>query len=283
MKMRTIRTLLLLLPVLVAAGAAWGSERPERIWILPFAERQPDPALEHLRDALPALLAVAVSASDDFHSVVEREDLDSVLSEQRLGLEHLTEPDTRDRVGRLLGATVIVTGSFSREGTQLHVTMRALDLESGIVVSTADDRGAATQPGALVSGLYRRLAVGLGRRLPELAPLTIDEAPLSNLHFMKGLGHYYSARYSQAVAEFLSAAEDAPLADVSRFWLANAYLAERQYSHACLELIRLTGLPLKGVPVRQVASRLAECERHLSREELSLIRDIAGRSDRSSR
>ena len=133
----------------------------------------------------------------------------------------------------------MVTGSFVRQGPQLHVTMRASDVETGIVASTADGAGPVSQPGVLIGSLYRRLAGDLGRRLPELAPHQIDEAPLSNLHFMKGLGHYHSARYSHALAEFMLAAEDGRLTDISRLWLAKAYLAQRKYSHACLELTRL--------------------------------------------
>lgn len=264
-----------------ASRSAWGAGDPERIWILPFTQGQPDPELEYLQDALPALLAVAVSGAGGPHWVVEREELDVVLSEQSLTLEGLTSPETRQRVGRLLGATVMVTGSFLRQGPQLHLTMRATDLETGIVASAADGLGVVGQPGALVSSLYRRLASDLGRRLPEPVPYQIDEAPLSNLHFMKGLGHYHSARYSHSIAEFMLAAEDLRLADIARLWLARAYLARHQYSHACLELVKLMNGAPPAAQARDVAASLRECERHVSREDMRLIRDMAGRRDRT--
>jgi TolB-like protein len=275
MKAKIVRALLVLpLSALLFAPLA-RADGPERIWILPFTQLQPDPALEYLQDALPGLLAAAISESSDVHSVVEREKLDLLLSEQALTLERLTSPETRQRIGTLLGATVLITGSFFREGEQLHVTMRASDLENGHVASTADASGDADHPGALISDLYNRLSRGLGRQLPDLARDRIDHAPLSNLHFMKGLGHYYGARYSHSVAEFTIAAEEEQLADISRLWLANAYLAQRQYSHACLELARLTDRTSRNVSARDVAAKMRECERRLGGEDMRLIRDMA--------
>jgi hypothetical protein len=272
-------TLMLAIP---ASPVARGSEGEERIWILPFTALRPDPPLSHLEDALPALLAVAITGSGGRHAVVEREQLNRVLSEQSLSLEGLTWPAARHRVGRLLGATVMITGSFLLEGDELHLTMRALDLETGFVASTADGRGAANEPGALVADLYRRLAAGRGRTLPELAADRIDEAPLSNLHFMKGLGHYHSARYSLSVAEFMQAAADRPLADVSRLWMARAYLAQRQYSHACLELARLEHSVSARVRASDVEEGLRECGQQLRSEDMKLIRDLA-RRERTAR
>jgi hypothetical protein len=273
---------LVLVSMVLAPSFAWGSDGQERIWILPFAGRQADPALEYLEDALPALLAAAVSEAGGRHIVIEREALNEVLGEQSLSLEGLSAPGTSQRVGRLLGATVMISGSFSREGPQLHVTLHATDLESGVVASTADGRGPIGQPGALLVDLYRRMAGDLGRPLPALSPDQIDETPLSNLHFMKGLGHYYSARYSHALAEFILAAEDKQLTDVSGLWLAKAYLAERRYSHACLELARLMDSASASV-VREVAAGLRECEPHLGREDKEMMRNMLGGRKRTGK
>jgi hypothetical protein len=100
---------------------------------------------------------------------------------------------------------------------------------------------------------------------------------------MKGLGHYFGARYNHAVAEFMLAGEETRLAGLSRFWLAKAYLAQRQYSHACLELARMTHQSPRGVPAADVAAVARECEPHLSSDELRMIRGMAGPRARTSR
>lgn len=250
-----------------------------RIWIRPFENPRADASIEYLEQALPALLAVAVSRSDK-HAVVDRQHLNQVLAEQSLTLEGLTSPETRHKIGRLAGATVMINGSFVRQEPDLLLSMRATDLETGIVIAAAEDTGPAAQPGRLVSKLYRRLARDLDRRLPDLGPDQIDEAPLSNLHFMRGLGYYYSARYNQALVEFMEAAHEEKLADVSRLWLANAYMAQHKYSHAWLELSRLKRDASGNLPEGDVETKMRACEKHLRAGELDIIRNLAALGSR---
>lgn len=259
-----------------ALRLAWAGDRPPRVWILPFDNPEADASVTHLEEAIPALLAVAISRSDQ-HVVVDRQHLNQVLAEQSLTLEGLIAPNTRHEVGKLLGATVMISGSFVKQGQDLLITMRASDLRSGMVTATAEARGPAGQVGRLVSDLYRRLARDLGRRLPDLRADQIDAVPLSNLHFMRGLGYYYSARYHQALAEFLQATQEKPLADISRLWLANSYLAQGEYDHAYLELTRLRRGGSRNFRQEEIEAKMRACENHLSAEEMERIRELAAR------
>ena len=258
----------------MALHLAWAGDRPSRLWILPFDNPEADASVAHLEEAIPALLAVATSQSDR-HAVVDRQHLNQVLAEQSLTLEGLIAPKTRHEVGRLLGATVMIGGSFVKHGQDLLITMRASDLESGMVTATAEARGPAGHVGRLVSELYRRLVRDLGRRLPDLRADQIDDVPLSNLHFMRGLGYYYSARYNQALAEFLQATREKPLADISRLWLANSYLAQAEYAHAYLELTRLTLGGSRNFRQGEIEAKMRACEKHLSADDVKRIRELA--------
>ncbi len=260
-----------LLTVQICALLLAAAPLEPRIWILGFENPREDASLEYLEQALPALLAVAVSRSDK-HAVVDRRHLDQVLAEQSLTLEGLTSPETRHKIGRLAGATVMISGSFVKQELDLLLSMRATDLETGLVIAAGEETGPAAQPGRLVSQLYRRLVRDLDRRLPDLGPDQIDEAPLSNLHFMRGLGYYYGARYNQAVGEFMEAAREEKLANISRLWLANAYMAQHEYAHAWLELSRLK-------PEGDVEAKLRVCEKHLRPAELDVIRNLERSSD----
>ena len=257
-----------------ALHLAWAGDRPSRIWILPFDNPEADASVAHLEEAIPALLAVAMSQSDR-HAVVDRQLLNQVLAEQSLTLEGLIAPKTRHEVGKLLGATVMISGSFVKHGQDLLITMRASDLESGMVTATAEARGPAGHVGRLVSELYRRVVRDLGRRLPDLRADQIDDVPLSSLHFMRGLGYYYSARYNQALAEFLQATREKPLADISRLWLANSYLAQAEYAHAYLELTRLRLGGSRNFRQAEIEAKMRACEKHLSAEDVQRIRELA--------
>jgi tetratricopeptide (TPR) repeat protein len=235
----------------MALHLAWAGDRPPRLWILPFDNPGADPSGAYLEEAIPA------------------------LAEQSLTLEGLTAPHAKHEVGKLLGATVMISGSFVKHGPHLLVTMRASDIESGMVTATAETRGPAGQVGRLVSDLYRRLARDLGRGLPDLRVDQIDDVPLSNLHFMRGLGYYYSARYHQALAEFMQATREKPVADIARLWLANAYLAQEEYDHAYLELIRLQLVGSRNFRQGEIEAKMRACEKHLSADEAERIRAMA--------
>jgi TolB-like protein len=275
MKPSRVQVLLVLIMAIVVRLAE-ADERPPRIWILPFQQLQADSSLGYLEDGLPALLAVAISQSAAY-AVVDRQQVNHLLAEQSLTLEHLTSPDARHRVGRLLGATVMITGSFVRQDPHILITMRASDIETGVITLTAEARGPARQPGNLVDQLYRQLVTRLGNRFPDVVPSQIDEAPLANLHFMKGLGHYYSARHSHALAEFLLAGEDQGLTDIARFWLAKTYVAERQFVHAYLELTRIVRGGSSNVREEEVAALVRACEEYLSPEDVKIVRELAAR------
>jgi TolB-like protein len=260
----------------IALRLAWAGERAPRVWILPFDNPAGDASVAHLEEGIPALMATALSHSDR-HPVVDRQHLNQVLAELSLTLEGLTAQNARIETGKLLGATAMIGGSFVKQGQDLLITMQASDVETGIVTATAETRGPARQLGQLVSELYRRLSRDLGRRLPSLGADQIDDAPVSNLHFMRGLGYYYSARYNQALAEFMHAAREEKLADIAGLWLANAYLAQEQYDHAYLELSRLRPGAARNSHRAEVEAKMRTCERHLSAETLKMIRDLAAR------
>jgi len=266
----------LLLPAVMALHLAWAADRPTCIWILPFDNPKAAVSVEYLEEVFPALLAVAVSQSEE-HAVVDRRHVNQVLAEQSLTLKGLVAQDAKQRVGKLLGATVMITGSFVERGTDLLVTARASDVETAVVMATAEAQGSPGQLGRLVGEVYRQLARGLGGQLPDLRADLIDEAPLSNLHFMRGLGYYFSARHNQALAEFLQAAREEPLTDIARLWLANAFLAQEQYGHAYLELRRLTVGGSRNVWKAEIDAKIRTCERHLSGQEVELIRELAAR------
>jgi hypothetical protein len=259
-----------------AVDAAHAGDGPPRVWIVPFEQRHEDADLEYLKEALPALLSVALSESDNY-ALVDRQHLDHLLAEQSLTLEGLTSADAHLRIGRILGATVMVTGSFARYNGGLLLTVRATDVQQGVITVTAEASGSVSQLPELVGHLYRALARELGKEATDLGPHRIDSAPLSNLHFMKGLGHYYSARFGPALSEFMLAAEDGHLSQIAQLWLANTYLAQREYVHAYLELSTLLQGGWGALSEKEISEKMRACEKHLNPEDAEFIRQLVER------
>ncbi len=68
--------------------------------------------------------------------VVERAQLDTVMKEQALGAGGVTESATAARLGKLLGARLVITGSVSRLGNSYHLSTEMVDAESGEILAS---------------------------------------------------------------------------------------------------------------------------------------------------
>ena len=67
-------------------------------------------------------------------TVIERRHLMSVLSEQKLSSTSLFDPESVEKIGRILGVQALVTGSITDLGAEMKVHARLLSVESGRVI-----------------------------------------------------------------------------------------------------------------------------------------------------
>lgn len=69
---------------------------------------------------------------------LERSMLRALLSEQRLGQTGALDPATLKRIGRVLSADGIVTGSFVTIGREVVVNARLINTETGVIVAASE-------------------------------------------------------------------------------------------------------------------------------------------------
>lgn len=67
----------------------------------------------------------------DTYTVVERERLRLVLEELKLGTTSLVDESTRLRLGKLVGATLMVFGGYQAIGDIVRLDVRLVEVESG--------------------------------------------------------------------------------------------------------------------------------------------------------
>jgi len=65
------------------------------------------------------------------YTVVERERLRLVLDELKLGTTSLVDESTRLRLGKLVGATLMVFGGYQTIGDTVRLDLRLVEVESG--------------------------------------------------------------------------------------------------------------------------------------------------------
>jgi TolB-like protein len=71
---------------------------------------------------------------------LERSMLRALMSEHRLGLSGALDPATLKRLGRVLSADGIVTGSFTTIGREVVVNARLINAETGVIVAASERR-----------------------------------------------------------------------------------------------------------------------------------------------
>ncbi|MGE3176398.1 MAG: CsgG/HfaB family protein [Vicinamibacterales bacterium] len=120
-------------------------------------------------------------------SVIERAQLEAILQEQRLGQSGLTNPATAAKVGQLLGAQLIMTGSitqFSIERTQLGIRgiggayskaeskldVRLVDTTTGEVLIATDGTGSKRMGGGYFKGVSGERTFDAGAAAEALRP-----------------------------------------------------------------------------------------------------------------
>lgn len=114
--------------------------------------------------ALSELLMPHFVKSSDF-IVVERTALNKVLEEQRLQITGAIDSHTAVRIGRILGAQVLLLGNVEKLGGKYHVTARLVDAQTGEVVSVGYAELSAAlfedEAKTFLTSIPKRQAIGL--------------------------------------------------------------------------------------------------------------------------
>ncbi len=72
--------------------------------------------------------------------VVEREKIDTILKEHKLADSGLMDKKSASKIGKLVSANIILTGSFAKKSNQWNVNLRLVDVSTGIIISAINDK-----------------------------------------------------------------------------------------------------------------------------------------------
>jgi len=71
------------------------------------------------------------------YTVVDRSNIDAVLSEQNFQMSGYVDDDAFVSIGKFIGAQVVITGSISRTGSQKRMVVKAIDVLTSKILSMA--------------------------------------------------------------------------------------------------------------------------------------------------
>lgn len=223
----TLRRFVILLMMAMAAAvpAPLRAQTPasRRILVMPFDNVKREASIVWVGEAAAVLLADDLNALGT--AAITRE-------ERREAFERLQLPPTTTltdatviRIGQLVGAAEVITGSVQMEGETLVVHTRGIALETGRISHDLIERGPAAEMFATFDRLARRLAPAQAstRAGPKVPPLAVFES------YIKGL----LAETPATAINYLSAAISAqPTFDRARLALWEVYADQGDHVHA---------------------------------------------------
>ncbi len=215
-----MRALLLSLIASIAlAGPAAAAD--VRVAVLEFTNASADAELAPLGKGLQSMLTTDLAGIEAV-DLVERARLTEIRTEIDLGQSAYVDPETAVRMGKLAGATHLLTGSFTVVGAQMRLDARLFGVQDGAVLLGEEITGETEAFFELEKELVRKLVSALGLQLAAR-----ERAAVARIHtadfeafssFSRGIDLFDREAYDDAVEQLRDATsrdEDFKLARVT--------------------------------------------------------------------
>src|SRR5260370_37911519 len=85
-------------------------------------------------------MLISELAANPAARVVEREQIEKLLAEQHLGAAGKVTPETAAKIGKLVGARYVITGSFIYFYGDFRLDTRIINVETSEIVKVESDR-----------------------------------------------------------------------------------------------------------------------------------------------
>ena len=141
--------------------------------------------------------------------MVDREHLAAILREQRLSASDLSDPATRIRVGKILGARYFIFGTYTIVGGVAALTARMDSVETGQIIEAKSVSGKAEQMRGLSQNLAADFLASLNQTVAFKEARTASGAgapPAGAVaYYDQGLIDEQHGDYGRAIDEYVHA------------------------------------------------------------------------------
>jgi TolB-like protein len=205
MRRRVCLTLALATLALVPALNAQDT-RPG-IAVLPFENGgsygQDKENFEALQKGIPGML-ISELGQNPAARVVDRDNIQSLLGEQDLGDKGRVDAATAAKIGKLVGAKYMITGSFVDMYGHFRTDARIIDVETSEIIKTVKTEGKREELFKLIQGLSEKLMAET--KLPPLSAQASQAVKARNVP-TEALTYYSRALLYQDRGDKTKAAE----------------------------------------------------------------------------
>jgi TolB-like protein len=165
----------------------------KRVAIIYFENSSDDPSLNKLKKGLADMMITDLS-NINMLNIVERDRLEAILKEQKLSRSSQVDPATAAKVGKLLGAQVILTGGYFEMMGSLRIDARFIDVETGKILKSDGVDGAASSFFKIQKQLSWKIIKNLDTKISDK-----EKADLTKLENSKNISLEDTKIYSEAL------------------------------------------------------------------------------------
>ena len=163
----------------------------------------------NLGKAVSAMLVTEFSGRDGIQ-VVERQDLNALLQEQRLALSGRVDESSAVEIGKLLGAQYMFYGQVASIADNLRIDIRAVDVETSEVVSVMKKMDATSELLSVIvwvaDEFSGELSLTAPSERPEMEPIPVR----ATIEFSRGVDFEDRGEVEQAIQHYQAALEVHP-------------------------------------------------------------------------
>jgi len=136
-----------------------------RLSVLPFDNLSRRERHAHLGRAVAEMLTAEFAQVPEV-TLVERQKMEAVAGEIALGMTGIVDETTAPKVGMMLGAQYLMTGTATVERRDMRVTYKVIAVETGAVSAAGTVKGSSRNVVSLVRGLFKESLTQLASLFP---------------------------------------------------------------------------------------------------------------------
>jgi hypothetical protein len=208
------------------------------IAVLPFGFPDNEPTLAPVAASASDVIAGRL-AQDPRCTIVDREHLNLLLKEHALALAGMVDPRTATEVGKLIGATTIVTGQLlPSTSANCSIVASAYSVADGRLLGSVRDEAPMADLLEAVLRVADALAQPLQIELEPLPPTALDHHPDASLHRMRAMTDIVNGQYVRAIMSLMKVERLDPNDVDAVYWMGLAYARAAMPGEAATELRR---------------------------------------------
>lgn len=164
----------------------------KRLAIIYFDNSGGDPNMNALKKGLADMMITDLS-NISMLDIVERDKLEAILKEQKLNNSKEFDSETASKLGKLLGAQIILTGGYFDMFGSIRVDARFIDVETGKILKSDGVEGQTNSFFKLQKQLSWKIIKNLDTKISDKEKKEIEKNEKSKIVSLSDLNEYSKA------------------------------------------------------------------------------------------